>query len=217
MKGFKVLWPVVLIVAAFIAQPAFGSYASIQHNLIDGTPDTAYNSATGEFSINASGSDLLTLNDPDPLGGTVTDAAVSLVSYFDGINISTGRAVFHGGSFLLSFKYNGTPYAIGGPVSGIEVALTYADDTLSILSGQGLFQATTKNLPGSGTWSDGGGLSSIDSLTLQIGQNLSDYDWSTPLTGGDTQYTLTPDDTAVPEPTSLLLVIAGLFFCRRPR
>lgn len=221
MKG-KMRWAVLTV--ALLAIPAMADYTSIQHNLIgDGSPDTSY--ANGVLSISAAipGVDnTLALNDTAISGGTISNTSVSLVTYYSGMdpNIHGGAAIFTGGSFSLKFDYNGSTgqaYEISGPISGMAVWLGAASDSYSVLNGQALFDAGNPVLPGSGVWPDGGGLSSINSLTLTFGQNLSGFTWDVPLNASDTQYTITPDDTAIPEPASALFLALGLVAVIRRR
>ena len=90
--------------------------------------------------------------------------------------------------------------------------------------GDTTFNATTgvfnvsANLPGSNVWPDGGGFSSVDSLTFAFGQDLSNFDWREDLTGRvETLYSLFPDDRAVPEPATLALLAFGALALARKR
>jgi hypothetical protein len=208
---------VVSGLVVLMAQPVFASYVSILHNLIDGTPDTNY--VGGVLTINQAGNSV-TLNDPTPLGGAITNAAVSMSTNFASFNplanAPYGQATFTGGSFLLSFDYNGNPYSIGGPITTMTMGVGSASPTLSIINGAGLFAAVA-NLPGSNDW-PAVAMSSIHALTLRIGTDMTGFDWSTDWTmAGQTQYSLTPDESAVPEPASLLLLVLGLAVLRRSR
>jgi hypothetical protein len=88
---------------------------------------------------------------------------------------------------------------------------------LSTIDGEGLWNATTKTLPLSGVWPDGGGSSSIDTLTIYLGTDLTGWDWSSPIPDGETTYNIVPSDSAVPEPGTILLLAAGLIGLRRRR
>lgn len=208
---------VVLGLVAILVQPVFASYTSIEHNLIDGIGDTSY---TGGVLTISQALDTVTLNDPAPLPGTVTNAVVSLSTTFNSFdplaNLPYGRATFTGGSIALTFDYNGQPYSIGGPIDGMLLGVGSASSTLSTINGEGLFSATA-SLPGSNDW-PASGLSSIHALTLRVGANLANFDWSTDWTApGETLYTLTPDESAAPEPASLLLLVLGFAMLRRSR
>jgi hypothetical protein len=207
----------VLGLVAVMAQPVLATYTSIEHNLLDGTGDTTY--VGGVLSISQA-IDTVTLNDPAPLPGIITNAVVSLSTTFSGFNPLAnppyGRASFSGGAFSLSFDYNGLPYSIGGPISGMLLGVGSTGPFLSTINGEGLF-AAAYNLPGSNDW-PATGLSSIHALTLQVGTDLSGFDWSTDWAApGETLYTLTPDESAAPEPASLLMLVLGLAMLRRSR
>jgi len=224
MKGKSCL---ALLCVLGLGGEAFAAYSSIQHNCIDGTPDTNY--VGGVFSVAQSGKTTgLTLNDsgvpvtPPPLYRNI---AVSLTTYFDHyvpgsvdpVRYPNGYAEFRGGSYSLNFDYRPTTadpwlsYAIGGPFAGFRGSLSSATPTKSVIKGEGLFTAGTPFLPGSNDWPapNPPGVSSIQSLTLEIGINLSGWEFNTNLTGGETQYTLFPNASAAPEPTSLVLLALG--------
>ncbi len=211
---------VLLIAAGFLAYlagPAWATYESIQSNLSDGIPDTVFDVNTGKFSISQA-SNAITLNDPTQLGGTITDGFVDMKTWLSSYDSSTGVAKFTGGSFLLTFDYDGTPHQISGPITAMEFQTNVYSSTYSTIDGEGLWKATTKNLPGSGDWPDGGGASSIKSLSLVFGCDLSTWEWNSSLTNcSESLYTLWPDDSAVPEPTSLLLIGLGTLLLYRRR
>lgn len=225
MKGRRSLW-VVLAVSMALPSLALASYVSIQHNLIEGTGDTSY--INGVLTVNATGvpAQQLTLNDDPPIAQSVSNVSVLMTTNFSsfnpGANLPYGEALFTGGSFLLKFDYagsSGQPYQIGGPISAFVIGIGSASQYLTVINGSGLFNAGTPNLPGSNVW-PAGGLSSINSLTLEVGIDLTGFDWdpyNAVMTGGETQYTLTPDDSGVPEPAGLLLVLCSAVFALRRR
>ena len=224
MKGKSVLITVACV-AMLASGQAFAAYESIEHNLLDNVGDTFFDAGTGALTVSAVNSNL-TLNDPGPLGGVVTNGAVSLNTTmvpgsYDPI---THKATFTGGDFAMTFDYNSSPYEISGPIGAMVMQIDGAPG-LSYMYGQGFWTAATKTLPGSNDWPDGGGFSSITSLSLAIGIDLSLYEWNQnmggPLVGDggiETLYQLWPDDRAVPEPAALILLgLGGLLAVRRRR
>ncbi len=226
MNRIRTLLTVGVVLSALVAwQPALGTYQSIQHNLVDGTNDTSFNADTGKLEWN-SGARTITLNDPMSLGGTIDSASVHLETYLQDYNSGTGVATFLGGSFELLFDWNGSSgytYHIGGPVEAMLVQIASTSPQLSTIDGEGLFTVENKLLPGSDDWPDGGGFSSIVSLTLAFGVDLSGFEWNQSAGGAvgpgvlQTTYSLLPNDSAAPEPATLLmlLVIGSLGLVRR--
>ena len=106
MKRITSLTGVVFVgIALLVAQSAVAEYVSIQHNLVDGTNDTSFNVGTGELSW-VSPSPNLTLNDPGPLLGTVSNVTVELETFLSSTNGQ--EAIFTGGDFSLRFDFDGT-------------------------------------------------------------------------------------------------------------
>lgn len=211
MKGKVILSG--LFAAVVAATPALADYTSIQHNLFNGVPDTSFDPNTGIFSINAVGGPL-TLNDPVALGGVSSNVSINLFTTLNTVS-GGGIAQFVGGFLSLSFDFDPTgaapndSYNISGPITGMLFDIT-AGSPNSIIDGLGRWTATNVDLPGSDIWPDGGGFSSIDSLTVAFGQDLSSYDWTEPLQGNvQSLYSLFPDDRAIPEPASLALLAVG--------
>lgn len=203
------LGAVAALAMVFGATPAFAQYGSIVHNLLNGSFDTSFNA--GVLTVNSTDSDNLTLLDPGPGGlpGTVANAQFTMTSTFNGFVGS--QAQFVGGSLALTFDFDGSPYEISGPITGLlfDLPQMVAPNVWTI-DGVGRWTATTKNLPGSGIWPDGGGFSSIDSLTFTFGQDLSAFDWANDIVStGETNYQLFPNDSAVPEPTTIALLAIG--------
>ena len=212
----------VLMMAAvglvLVSAPASAQYASIQHNLFNGVGDTTFDPGTGEFRIHATTSNLLTLNDPTPLSGVIANTVIDLSTTFNQV-LGTGQAQFTGGFLSLTFDFDGSPYEISGPITGVLFEISQVGPN-SKIDGLGRWTATTKNLPGSGIWPDGGGFSSLDSLTLAFGQDLSNFDWENQALNGrvESLYSLFPNDSAIPEPATLsMLALGAIAMLRRRR
>ena len=203
------------VIGLLIGLPALAdaySYDSIQANLLDGSPDTSFVDGTLTIASGIGGGQL-TLNDPTPLPGTVTDLDLNLTTNFIAPIQGTMplQALFGGGSFSLTFKYDGVDHFIEGPIGG----MVFYVSAPQFISGEGLFAALF-DLPGSNDWAPAPLESSIKSLTLSFDQDLSDYQWDEPLDNHlETSLTLYPDDTAVPGPAALLLLLPGMALLRR--
>lgn len=214
MKGKSIVILGVLAGLVLVA-PASAQYTSIQHNLLDGFGDSSFDPNTGAFIIDADaalapGVNNLTLNDPAALTGTITNTRIHIETTFNQI-IGT-QAQFVGGTLSLTFDFDGIPREISGPITGMLFdPPQQLSPTVWKIDGIGRWTATTVNLPGSGNWPDGGGFSSLDSLTLAFNQNLAGFDWENDALDGrvESQYSLYPNDSATPEPASLLLLALG--------
>lgn len=210
------------IAAAFTAMaPAYATYTAISHNLLNGVADTNYNANTGEFRVFSTINNTLSLYDPGPatLTGSISNTVIDITTYFDQVLLGPSRANFTGGSLMLTFDYDAdgaggnpaTSHQLGGPIGNIEFTISPLGP-LWKMDGAGFWNATTINLPGSGSWPSVASL--IDSLTIVFNQDLSNWDWENDsLTGrAETQYSLLP----VPEPAGAsLLVIGALALLRR--
>ncbi|MCB9866472.1 MAG: PEP-CTERM sorting domain-containing protein [Phycisphaerales bacterium] len=216
-------------VLLLVASPAHAAYSSIQHNLFDTQPDTTFNPVNGAFTISATNAGLLTLTDTSALTGAISNIQIDLVTYFNTV-LPSGEAKFLGGSLSLSFDYDppGAPpvdsFNISGPINGMFFSIKQLGPN-SKIDGLGRWIATNVDLPSqngvdAGIWpvaAPPNNFSSIDSLTIAFAQDLTAFDWTTPLTGRvESLYSLYPDGRAVPEPTTLaLLVCASVGLLRR--
>ncbi len=209
-------------VLMFVASPALAQYGSIAHSLFT---DAGFNTSFNAGVLNISSSNPgVSLFDPGPgtLPGSVSNVQFDMTSSFTGFDL--GKAQFTGGSISLTFDYTDggtTSHEISGPITGLLFDFpveTAPGSGIYRIDGIGRWTATTKNLPGSGNWDDGGGFSSIDSLTLNFGQDLSSFDWANDVaSNGKTAYQLFPNDSAVPEPATLALLSLGAFAVLRRR
>jgi hypothetical protein len=221
MKGKSAL--AVLALAA-LAAPAMATYSSIQHNGFDGIDDFSFDGTTLLIDLgNVVPANLITLNDPGPLlGGAVTNGRFQLrATLVSVLNATTARFGNQPGDFLsLTFDYNGVPKQISGPLFYMDFTLNVQSPAFSTIDGLGDFTPAVINLPGSNDWSPLGphGRSSVDSLTLSFNANLAGFDW-TGQPGGyqETQYQLTPGESGIPEPASLVLLAAGALTALRRR
>lgn len=202
--------------SAVLAGSAYADISSISHNLGGLGSDTTFNPGNGLLTISSAVNNALTVNENGvPISGTVTNAAVTIQTNL--VSSTANTALFNGGSIALQFNFNGNPYAIGGPISGMEFTFQHLGGNVGQLDGEGLFTAAFANLPGSGVWPDSGGLSSIDSLTLTF-DTPPGWSWQDGFANAETVYSLLPNDSAVPEPATLALVLAGgLLMVKRRR
>ncbi|MCP4245947.1 MAG: PEP-CTERM sorting domain-containing protein [bacterium] len=232
MKGRSILVALLLGAALMMAQPASAAYISISDNLVEGVPDTFFDAGSGVLNIQATGTNLITLNDVPaiPAGYTISNSSTMLLnttlSHVDG-----DGAHFVGGFYSLTFEYTPsgggatTSHAIGGSVAGMRFTVNVVSPTFSTINGEGLFHAyPPPNLPGSNVWPDGGGLSSLDSVTLALDADLTGWNFDAPIPQGDpdgrleTFYSIFPDERAIPEPATLgLLACGALLLARRRR
>ncbi|MCB9849802.1 MAG: PEP-CTERM sorting domain-containing protein [Phycisphaerales bacterium] len=229
MKGKGILSLACIAAIGVMASHAAADYSSIYQNLLNGVDDTNFDPNTGEFTIDSIGTDLITLTDFGvPLTGTISNSEMHMNTFFNTVDFVLGefRGKFTGGNFSLTFDYDAdgvgpglpTSHEISGPITAIWFL---PSDFLGLgrLDGLGRWTATTVDLPGSDIWPDGGGFSSWDSFTIDFSTSLSNFDWETDDLSGrtETQYTLLPNDAAIPEPATFALVAFGTLAMLRRR
>lgn len=203
---------------------AVGQVTSVQANLFTGANDTNFDGSTLTVS-EASVLDLVTVNEASALSGYI-NMSLDLTTNFDSVVLNTSVwGKFIGGSVSLKFDDGVNFYELGGPIDVLLVKIDFATGggtPIAQLSAEGLFQAVTANLPmnPSGNWPVL--TSSLKGLIFQVGQDLTSYQWDNaggpdPWTGdAESQWQFIPDDSAVPEPTTLaLLVLGGIAALRR--
>jgi hypothetical protein len=130
-------------------------------------------------------------------------------------NYPNGAAWFSGGSYALTFTFTPTGgsagnYSISGPMDVMKVGVTSSSPTLSTLTGEGRWTATSVNLPGPDMWVTGpDGWSGLHALTMAIATNLTNWHWDSGFNTGNTQYNISPTANAIPEPSALALLLLG--------
>jgi hypothetical protein len=183
-----------------------GAYTHIRQNLLDAYPDSSY--AAGVFTIaSAIGENLNNLQLYDgsstPLG-PISNTSVLLETSFARLDLF-GDAVFEGGSYTLRFDCDGSTgqaYELSGTIVWLLLRIGSTGQHASAMTMEGLLQATTVNLPGSGIWPAANGLSEIAPSAVEVPEDLGTFDWETgSFGGGQAQYSLFP----VPEPTTMTL------------
>jgi hypothetical protein len=197
---------------------AWGAYSSIQHNLLDGVPDTSYSGGVLRVESPIGANNDVALN--DSALGTPTGAvnvSVYLETYYVRYDPIRG-AIFDGGAFSLRFDYGGTTgqtYEISGPIDTFEALVTGAGPVYWVIEAEGIWQSTTVNLPGSNYWPAQAGWSSFRTGTIAVPEDLSAFDWaSDSFDTGEFVYTLVP----YPEPATLaLFMLSGAWWvAKRP-
>jgi hypothetical protein len=227
MKGKGVV--AFAAMAMLFAVPAYAAdnqYASIVHNLINGVNDTSFDHNTGVFTVDSTATNQITLNDPSPLTGTISNSHILLTTTFNSVEVIQGtpRGKFTGGSLSLTFDYDAdgagpglpTSHEISGPITALWFQISQAG-SFGRLDGLGRWTASTVNLPGSNDW-PATTFSSIDTLTIDFNDPLTNFNWETDDLSdrAETQYTLLPTDVAIPEPgTIALLAFGSLALLRR--
>ena len=201
-----------------VASPAVADYVSIQQNLIDLIPDTTY--VGGELVIAQDTEDYLTLNDPTALPGDTSNVSMSVNTFFSHVYLDAGvpKAFFTGGDVSLTFDYDDgvnpvSSHELSGPITQMVFNVT----STTTIAGAGLFDALTANLPGSGIW-PALDLSTLKSLTVVFGGDLSEFNWyEDDLPDGriESLVTFLPDESGVPGPATLLLLLPGVALLRR--
>lgn len=205
-----------------LPQIALGDYTSIQHNLTSPPPDTSFDGSVLRVHQDAPSANVLTLRTgAGQIIGSVTNAAVDLYTNYSHFsptpeaNYPYGAAWFTGGNYSLSFTFTpqgGSPgnYGISGPMDVLKVGVTSASQSLSTVTGEGRWTASSVNLPGPDTWVTGpDGWSGLHTLTLQVGLNLAGWNGTQTFTGGNTLYNISPTANAIPEPSALALLLLG--------
>ena len=145
---------------------------------------------------------------------------MSVNTFFSHVYLDAGvpKAFFTGGDVSLTFDYDDgvnpiTSHELSGPIEQMVFNVT----STTTIAGAGLFDALTANLPGSGVW-PALDLSTLKSLTVVFGGDLSEFDWyGDDLVGGriESLVTFLPDESGVPGPATLLLLLPGVALLRR--
>ena len=226
MKTASVL--VACLAVLLLAGPAQATISSVQANLLTGTNDTTFDpvgTQTLVISEATVGLDLVDVNDDGIPLPIVTDNVVfNLTTTLDHVGVDGlgTYADFRGGTVSLTFDVTSPApdvgsYELSGDVAGIIFRIGSTSEYLSYINGEGLWKALTADLPSPNDWAAmyPPDLSSIDTLTLVFGEDLSGYNWDEALVGESTVQ-MWPNDNAVPEPASLvLLTLGGLALLRR--
>jgi hypothetical protein len=139
-----------------------------------------------------------------PPGGT--DFDLDTVLAYDWSNPPQAEGWFENGPFVVAY---GGDDLVAGDVSWYWVA---EDDNTGVLIGVGLLSVSGGLLVDAGDWGDGVG--STSSILFSLNVNPDDFGQSF---SGSAALTLFPDDRAIPEPATLLLLVGGLALVRSRR
>ncbi len=211
---------------------AAGQIDNIQTSWIDAVPDTFFDGTKLTVSqTRVAPANPVAVNE---YGGTIDQfqtATVFLETYFDhvGFDGSDFFLVFQTGTLSVTFANSPVPpgwpgpYEISGPINALQVRLNNVVGGNSFLDAGGLFMAATTDLPGTGLWtphgSNGTLFSYIDGMIIDLGEDLSGYNWDThPAWTGNaqSQFNLIPGVWPA-EPGSLSLLAAGALVLLRRR
>ena len=201
-------------------------YTEIQNDAYDGVNDGSYvggvmtwssSDAAGAFNI------LTLLEDTGPVPGYTGNVVLTITSNFAAYTstlTSPPRAYLTGGSMSLTFDYytpdlsSMTSHELSGPISQGSIEVTSTSPTLSTLTGIFNFDtnAGVENLPSSNNWPATDESTAV-ALSFAFGANLDGFEWDSDLTppsvNFDTQFSLFPEERAIPEPASLMLLALG--------
>jgi hypothetical protein len=214
-------------------------YTEIQDNAFEGVNDASYVGGSFHWSADDNdgsnpASQLLTLIEdtgtvPGFTGNVVLDIQTNFVDFNSTLQ-GPARAYFTGGALSLTFDYwdgvsvdgNNDPiissHQLSGPISQASVRVTSVEDGQSSLTAIINFDTNlgVENLPSSNNWPAIGESTAV-ALTFALNADLSAYmtdasAWLQDIattTVFDSQVSMYPNEQPIPEPTGLLMLVAG--------